>query len=240
VKELMKRSAILITLSAALVLSACSGESSLPVATGKASIRAINGVKTSTEVGFLIEERTLGSVSYRQITSLNRYDDLIYNFNFDVFYAGEIELVRAASILIDIVKDLDYIFVLTGTLADPTILVWETLEREFTGTETVFEARFAHTAASLGSVDYYFASPGVDPLVGEAAGTLAFGDVLPSIDFEAGEYVLTITASGMPDQVLYESGTTIFTAASQYIVTSFDSDANTFAPFVARVFPKRE
>lgn len=230
----MKRFALLITLFAALLLSACGGESSLPVATGKASIRAINGVKTAPDVGFLIEERTLGTASYRQITALSRFDDLSYNFNFDVFFAGELELVRVASILVDIIKDIDYIFVLTGTLADPSILVWETPEREFAGTETIFEARFAHTAASLGSVDYYFAAPGVDPVAGEEAGTLVFGDVLSSIDFEAGEYVLTITAGGMPDQVLYESGTTTFAAITQYIVASFDGDANTFAPFVAR------
>jgi hypothetical protein len=234
VNELMKRFAVLITFFAALLLSACGGDSSLPVATGKASIRAINGVKTAPDVGFLIEERTLGTASYRQITILSRFDDLSYNFNFDVFFAGESELVRVASILVDIVKDLDYIFVLTGTLADPSILVWETPEREFAGTETIFEARFAHTTASLGSVDYYFAAPDVDPVAGEEAGTLAFGDVLPSIDFEAGDYVLTITAGGMPDQVLYESGTTTFAAVTQYIVTSFDGDANSFAPFVAR------
>ena len=230
----MKRFATLITLFAALLLSACGGESSLPVATGKASIRAINGVKTAPEVGFLIEERTLGSASYRQVTSISRFDDLSYNFNFDTIFAGELELVRVASIFVDIVKDLDYIFVLTGTLANPSILVWETSDREFTGTETVFEARFAHTAESLGSVDYYFAAPGVDPVAGEEAGTLVFGDVLPSIDFEAGDYVLTITASGMPDQVVYESRTTTFIAATQVIVSSFDGDANSFAPFVAR------
>jgi hypothetical protein len=235
-KELMKRFGILITIFAALILSACGGETSLPVATGKANIRAINGVKTAPDVGFLIEERTLGAVGYRQITSSNRSDDLTYNFNFDVLYAGEPELVRIASILIDIVKDLDYVLVLTGTLADPSILVWETTDREFTGTETIFEARFAHTAASLGNVDYYFAALGVDPLVGEEAGTLSFGDVLPSIDYEAGEYVLTITAEGMPGQVLYESAPTNFNAASQLIISSFDGDANTFAPVVTRAF----
>ena len=232
----MKRFVILIPLFTALLLGACGSDSNLPVATGKANIRAINGVKTAPDVGFLIEERTLGAVGYRQITSNNRYDDLAYNFNFDVFYTGELELVRVASIFIDIIKDLDYILVLTGTLADPSILVWETADREFTGTETIFEARFAHTAASLGNIDYYFAALGVDPLVGEEAGTLSFGDVLPSIDYEAGEYVLTITAEGMPGQVLYESAPTNFIAASQLIISSFDGDANTFAPVVARAF----
>jgi hypothetical protein len=234
--ELMKGFGILITFFAVLILSACGSESSLPVATGKANIRAINGVKTAPDVGFLIEERTLGAVGYRQITSSSRYDDLAYNFNFDVFYAGELELVRVASIFVDIIKDLDYILVLTGTLADPSILVWETADREFTGTETIFEARFAHTAASLGNVDYYFAALGVGPLVGEEAGTLSFGDVLPSIDYEAGEYVLTITAEGMPGQVLYESAPTNFIATSQIIISSFDGDANTFAPVVGRAF----
>jgi len=234
VKELMKRFAILITLFTALFIGACSGESSLPVATGKASIRAMNGVKTAPNVGFLIEERSLGAVGYRQITPINRYDDLSYNFNFDVSYAGELELVRVASVFVDIIKNLDYVFVLTGTLADPSILIWETVEREFAGSETVFEARFAHTAESLGNVDYYFAAPGVDPFAGEKAGTLAFGDILTSIDFEVGEYVLTITAEDMPDQVLYQSPTTNFIAATQYIISSFDGDANTFAPIVVR------
>jgi hypothetical protein len=131
---------------------------------------------------------------------------------------------------------MDYIFVLTGTLADPTILTWETTEREFSGTETVYEARYAHTAPSLGSVDYYFAAPGIDPVAGEAAGTIAFGEVLTAVDFEVGEYVLTITSSGMPDQVLFESITTTFLAATQYIITSFDGDASTFAPFSASAF----
>jgi hypothetical protein len=230
----MKRFAILMTLATALLLSACGGESKLPVATGKASIRAINGVKTAPDVGFLIEERTLGAAGYRQVTALSDFDDLSYNFNFDVFYAGELGTTRVASIFQDIVKDTDYIFVLTGTLTNPSILVWVTPERSFSGTETVFEARFAHTTASLGSVDYYFAAPGVDPVAGEEAGTLAFGEVMTSIDFEAGEYVLTVTASGMPGQVLYESTTTIFGPATQYIITTFDGDANTFAPFIAR------
>jgi hypothetical protein len=230
----MKRFAILIPLLAALALGACSAESKLPVATGKASIRSINAVKTSSEVAFLIEERTIGAAAYGQNTSVNRFDDLDYTFNFDAFYAGDLNLRRIASMPADIVKDMDYIFVLTGTLADPSVLVWETAERDFSATGSIFEARFAHIADSLGSVDYYFAAPGVDPVAGEAVGTIAFGEVLTAVDYEAGEYVLTITNGGMPEQVLYESATTTFVVATQYIVTSFDGDASTFAPVTSR------
>jgi hypothetical protein len=38
----------------------------------------------------------------------------------------------------------------------------------------------------------------------------------------------------MPGDILYQSGTTTFPAAAQYIISSFDGDANTFAPFIAR------
>lgn len=233
----MKRTFVLVTLAAALFLGACGGESSLPEATGKASISAINAVKTAPEVAFLIEKRSLGTAAYTRATSATRFDDLSYNFNFELSYPGETERRNLASVSQDIVKDTDYIFVLTGTLANASVLVWETPEREFTGTETFFEARFAHTAdslKSLGSVDYYFAAPGVAPAADNAVGTLAFGDVLTPGDFEAGDYVLTITAAEMPGDVLYQSATTTFVAATQYIMTSFDGDASTFAPIIAR------
>jgi len=230
----MKRTFVSVTLAAAILLGACGGESSLPEATGKASISAINAVKTAPEVAFLIEKRRLGTAAYTRATSATPFDDLSYTFNFELFYSGETEIRNLASVSQDIVKDTDYIFVLTGTLADASVLVWETPEREFTGTETFFEARFAHTADSLGSVDYYFAAPGVAPAADNAVGTLAFGDVLTLGDFEAGDYVLTITAAGMPGDVLYQSATTTFVAATQYIMSSFDGDASTFAPIIAR------
>ena len=81
----------------ALILGACDTESTLPAATGKASIRAINAIPSSGEVNFLIEERSLGAISYKSSSSTVRYDDLDYTFNFDVFYAGEESIRRIAS-----------------------------------------------------------------------------------------------------------------------------------------------
>ncbi len=197
----MKQTAILLTISAAFILGACGGDSALPVATGKGTIRAINSIKTSPEVAFLIEERSIGAANYREVTSLSSYDDLNYTFNFDAFFAGDDALTRVASQNLDVVSDMDYVLVLTGTLSDASVIVWETTTREFAQTETIFEARFAHTSDSLGTVDYYFAAAGVAPAAGEEVGTLDFGDVLTSLDFEAGVYVLTITSSGMPGPV---------------------------------------
>ena len=235
-KQLIKQTALLPALAAAFVLGACGDGTSLPTATGKANIQAINAIKTSPEVGFLIEERILGSIDFRQISSLNEYDDLDYNFNFEVFFLGDETSTRIATQYIDVVADMDYILLLSGTLSNATITVWETAERTFDGTETVFEARFAHTSDSLGSIDYYFAAPGVAPALGEEAGTLSFGDVLTSIDYTAGDFVLTVTTSGDPSDVLYQSEMSTFLAATQYLITTFDGGANTNAPVIGRTF----
>ena len=54
---------------AVLMLAACDTGSSLPEATGKASIRAINAMPASPEFRFLIEERTLAFVAYKAAQS---------------------------------------------------------------------------------------------------------------------------------------------------------------------------
>ncbi|MCZ6809912.1 MAG: hypothetical protein O7D92_09140 [Proteobacteria bacterium] len=86
------------------------------------------------------------------------------------------------------------------------------------------------------TIDYYFAAPGVAPALGEEAGTLSFGDVLTSIDYTAGDFALTVTTSGDPSDVLYQSDTSTFLAATQYLITTFDGGANTNAPVIGRAF----
>jgi hypothetical protein len=220
-----------------LVLAACGSDSSLPQATGKGSIRAINAISAAPEVAFLIEERSLGAIDFRQASDLAEYDDLIYNFNFEVFFAGNTSLTRIATRNLDVIADTDYIMVLTGTLANASVQLWESPQRPFSGTETVFEARFGHTADALGSVDYYFAPPGTAPVLGEEVGTLDFGEVLTATDFEAGDYVLTVTTSGDPSDVLFESITSSYRAATQYTITTFDGGPGTFAPIIGRAYP---
>ena len=233
----MNRITILLAVGVVGLLGACDTQTSLPEATGKGSVRAFNAIKTAPEVTFKIEERTLGAASYRQTTTVSPYDDLDYTFNFDVLFQGDGFLTRVASQFLDVEKDIDYVLVLTGAVSNASVLVWETVGRGFDGSETIFETRFAHTSASLGTVDYYFAAAGVAPVLGEQVGTLSFGDIVPGADYEAGEYVLTITADGDPGNILFQSNAGTFAAASQYIISTLDGDANTLAPFIARAIP---
>ena len=159
------------------LLAACGNESDLPEATGKASVRAINAIPTSEELSFLIEERVISTASYAAATSSVRYDDLEYTFNIDVAYAGETSARRIASQFLDVQADRDYTFLVSGTLDDPAITLWEGDERSFDDADTVFQARFAHTAASLGALDYYFADASVAPVLGDQVATLSFGEI---------------------------------------------------------------
>ena len=208
---------------AVVMLGGCA-ETTLPEATGKGTINALNAMPASPSVGFLIEERFLGSVSYKGTLGAQRYDDLSYNFNFDITFLGDATPTRIATQFIDMVADTDYTLVLTGSVTAPIVTQWERPEREFDGTETVFEAGFAHLSPSLGDVDVYFALTGTAPVLGEERAKLSFGDTMSAIDLESGQYEVIITARDDPATILYQSYDTFFAALFSYTITIFDAD----------------
>lgn len=232
----MKRTGLLLALATSLMLGACGGGSQLPVATGKASITAINAIYGSPEMNFLIEERSIGQIRYQDTTSVASYDDLDYTFNFDVFFAGDSVLTRIASQHIDFVADQHYTIVASGTIAAPVLTVWDVVQREFAGTETVFQTRFSHTSNTLSAtaIDVYFALDGVAPVLGEEVATLNFGELSDALDFQADDYVVTITTSGDPTDVLFTSRPTTLLARTDLVITPFDGDANNTSPLVVR------
>lgn len=230
----MKQTVLLLALAGALLLGACVGDSKLPVATGKANIRAINAIMASPNISFKIEERAIGDVGYKNVSSQGRYDDLDYTFNFEVFFAGDAAPTRIASQHIDFIADQDYTLLISGTLTSPVVTLWETADRIFDADDTVFQARFAHTSNTLGTVDYYLAAAGVTPVTGEEVATLSFGEITDPIDFESGPYVITITTAGDPLDILYTSDESQILARSNLIITPFDGDADDVAPVVVR------
>ena len=230
----MRRVFLLLTCLTAIVLGACTGDSSLPTATGKGSIRTINAIKTSPDFGFLIEERLIAAVSFKGSTGVARYDDLDYTFNFEVLLSGNTVATRVASQFLHVIADKDFVFLISGALTNPTITLWEGDERTFDGTETVFEARFGHASESLGPVDVYLAAPGTAPAIGMEVATLSFREVVPAVDFAEGDYVITVTAAGFPSTIHYVSDTIPFAPRNALIITVFDADANDTAPVSVR------
>jgi hypothetical protein len=232
----MRRILLLSGCLAAVLISGCSDGSAFPEATGKGSIRAINAISTSPTILFLIEERTIDNMAYKSATSKAAYDDLEYTFNFDSLLPGTIETTRIASRTVQIVKDVEYTFVVSGDLQAPTITLWERPEREFVEGGTVLEASFGHMSPVLGDVDIFLADPAIAPAAGNEVGTLTPGDELPPMDIQAGDYVLTITTAGMPGDTLFTSDILSLNAASTLQFMIFDTDGNDRGPVSVRLF----
>lgn len=231
----MRRALTLITCVAITALTGCHGETAFPQATGKGSVRAINAIKTAPNISFLIEERSAGTLSYGVASAGAQYDDLSYVFNFEAVLAGATDRTRIASQSLDVVKDTDYTFVVTGQLASPTITLWERATPAFDEGATDFEAQVGHLSAALGDVDVYLDDPATAPALGNELGTLTFGQVLPVSTLAAGDYVLTLTAVGDPATVLFQSDTASFAAASAVLMTTFEGTDVDVSPTIVTV-----
>ena len=207
------------------MLGGCA-ETSLPEATGKGTINMINAMPASPSVAFLIEERILGGVAYKVAHGAQSFDDLPYNFNFEYIVPGDTAPIRTATAFLDVVADNEYTFVLTGSVTAPDVTLWERPQRDWSGTETVFEAAIAHLSPALGDVDLYFAPTGTAPVLGEERAKLSFGERMPEIDLENGEYEFIITVRDDPGMILYQSGPVNYSARVSYTLTIFDADAS--------------
>jgi hypothetical protein len=70
--------------------SACSNSNDGTV-TGDGSVRGIHAIPELGTVSFLIEETSLGSLNYKEASGTAEYDDLNYDFSFDVWLPGDSE-----------------------------------------------------------------------------------------------------------------------------------------------------
>ncbi|ANO51002.1 DUF4397 domain-containing protein [Woeseia oceani] len=204
-----------------LTLAGCA-ESARENATGKAVIRAVNAIVDAPAVVFKIEERSLGSLEFGDVTPIQNYDDLAYNFNYDITDIGATSSRRLASQFLDVVADTNYLFVLSGSISNPQITLWTDDERQWEGTETVFEMGFMHLASNLGALDVYFAAPGTAPTAGAAVGTLVNGERLDPAEYAAGNYVVTLTEANDPQAIVYQSPSRTLAGASTDSILIFD------------------
>ncbi len=220
----MKR--ILLLVACLVTLAACTSETALPDPTGKGSVRMINAIPGSPAVRFLIEELFLQSVAYKVSSAPATYDDFEYRFNFEIAVPGETEFTRIASRTLKVEADREHVFMLTGNINNPTITVWDGDIRAFDDADTVLEVRFSHGSTSLGDIDVYLDPAGATLGDNPPAASLAFGEIADPMDYEAGEYVLTVTAANDINTVHFVGQATDLLARTAHIVTVFDGDAN--------------
>jgi hypothetical protein len=227
---------ILVALLAAFLMTSCI-QSDRPNATGKGNLRAINAVVDSPEIGFLIEERLQGApnyINYKE-TVTRQIDDFSYRIHFDALLAGATERTRIANRTIKVEANTAYIFALTGTMNSPGIKTVEFPERQWTGTESVFEGRMLHLARTVGDLDAYYAAPGTAPVLGEARATLAYGEISPPFEAAAGDYELILTTRDNPGDILYRSRTLTQAGATSLIYGIYDPDPSITGSLSVRV-----
>ncbi|MDX1405955.1 MAG: DUF4397 domain-containing protein [Woeseiaceae bacterium] len=219
---------IRLTLAAATCVVALGGctESARPQATGKSNIRGVNALSDTPALNFLIEERTLDTIDFRGSTGFIAFDDLSYNFNFDYLPPLPADAVRLGTQFIDVEADIAYTIALTGTFANPTTIFWEDAIRQWDGSETVFEAVFVHLGPGVEELDIYFASAGTVPVLGQAVGTLAFGERLALAEYEElnDGYELILTRDGDPSGVVFHSITIQPVAQTRLTFGIFDDE----------------
>jgi hypothetical protein len=230
----MKRIFLLATCLGALLLAACGGDSQLPTPTGKGAVRMINAIPASPEINFYIEERLIGSVTYKNSSAPDQWDDFDYTFNFEVAFPGATSFTRIASVPLKVEADRDHIFMLSGDINAPTVTVIDGDIRTFDSAATVLEVRFAHGSETLGDIDVYFDPAGTALGTNPPVATLAFGEAAPPADYEAGDYVVTVTAANDVNTVLFTSRDTGLLAQFAHVITVFDADPNDTGPVAVR------
>ncbi len=219
----------------------CSDSGNQEAVTGKGSIRALHTVPNLGTVRFLIEETTLGSLTFQSATGISEYDDLEYEFRFEITLPDDDpeEPTELVSRTLEVTAEQEYTFVLAGTLASPQLYLWEQFGRDWAEelsnaeeneTEvTVMEVSFGHAAATLGDVDIYLEAPGTSPLSTTPRATLGYSEFDAALELSAGDYQLVITPAGDPTTFVFASNPFSLTAATSTLITLLDNGGYTTA-----------
>lgn len=224
-------------------LSGCS-ESNNVVVTGKGSIRAIHAIPDLGTVSFLIEETLLGTLNYKDSSGTSDFDDLEYTFNFDTLLPGDSESTRFLTHTLQVDTDQQYTFVITGSLANPVLTVWQEFGRDWqteidvatdNGTNvTVTEVSFANIASDIDALDFYLEAPGTSPVAAAPRGASGNNELTLTTELPAGSYQLVLTPAGDPNTILFASDPIDIFAATSNVFAVMDSAGLTTAEFSVR------
>jgi hypothetical protein len=227
-----------------MLVAACSSSNNNDTVTGKGSIRAIHAVPEIDTVSFLIEETLLATLGFKEASSLSEFDDLEYTFRFEILLPGDTEETVLTSATMKVDTELEYTFVLAGSLASPELILWEQFGRDWaeelqTAAEndtevTVMEVSFGNLSAIAGAVDVYLESPGTSPLAASPRSTVSYADLQTAIQLPAGDYQLVLTPVGDPSTILFATDPISVAAASSNLFAVMDDGGMSSADYAVR------
>ena len=226
----------------ALVVGACSDSND--DVTGEGSIQALHAMSDLGNVSFLIEETVLSTVDFKESSGVSEFDDLEYEFSFEILLPGDDEATEIVSRTLTVNRQFDYLFVLAGSFADPELILWEQFGRDWDDeleeaddneTEvTVMEVSFGNLWQSDQAVDVYFEAPGTSPLSTVPRATLGYSNLETAIELTADDYQLVLTPPGDPSTILFASDPISVQAATSNLFVVIDDGGLTSADFTVR------
>ena len=230
-------------LTSLLLVGACSSSNDDTV-TGKGSIQALHAIPDIGTVSFLIEETLLSSLTFKNASGISEYDDLEYEFRFDILLPDDTEATTLVSSTLRVDAETEYTFVLAGSLAAPELIIWEQFGRDWAEeletaedndtTVTVMEVSFGNLSNSVGTVDVYLEEPGTSPEFATPKTTIGYSDLRSAIELTAGTYQLVLTPVGDPTNILLASDPIEVPAATSNLLAIMDDGGETTAEFSVR------
>jgi hypothetical protein len=209
-------------------LAACHGGKSSSSDSGtKPLLAAFNAASDMPDVTFLRVEEVWSSIAYGVATNFRNVDSDAYSLHFDALLpgdqtstcAGDInkdgikdtnECTRVATKAVNLLNDHEYVAALVGqygstdvTLYDDMAHVFSTTSNNGTG-DTNTQVQFFNWSTKLGTFDVYMEPPGTNLSATQVKATLAPGQEFNGL-VEQGEYVITLTPVGDPNNPFYLS-----------------------------------
>ena len=196
----MKRTLVLFLLAAAALSAACSDDGNT-APEGQGRLRIVHVSPDAPNLDVVLDGDTVAS----DIAYLGSSDYLELSAAGHVMQISE---TNTSTTLIDqdvtVADGVDYTVIVGNTLNDIEALVLT--DNNGTPPAGTIRVRAVHGAPAAGPVDIYVTDPGTDlTLTSPAASNVAFGQVLPYVQTNAGTYQVRVTPTGTKD-VIIDSG----------------------------------
>jgi hypothetical protein len=227
-----------------LALTACSSSNNGAEVTGKGSIQGLHAMPEVGTVSFLIEETLLTTLDYKDASGISQYDDIEYTFRYEILLPGDDEATELTSTTLTVDSEQEYLFVLTGTLDAPELILWEQFGRDWDQelddaeedetTVTVAEISFGHLWNTSENFDIYVETPGTSPLATTPKATIEYSNRTSAVEIEAGEYQIVITPPGDPSTIVFASDPIDIPAATSNLLVLMDDGGTSTAAFTVR------
>jgi hypothetical protein len=212
-------------ISLTLAAVGCDGGRERPPST---HVRVLHAAPSFDSITFLrVESIAAGDLQYRGGASFV-FDEDVYTFNVEITPPEAQMRERVYSFTQSVRSDQDYFFVLTEIGGALEALVLASPARASGADDALLMA--VHAGPAVPAADLYVAPLGTAPSATQPWGRLGFTDALEPRNFAPGQYEITLTAPGAPEDVLLRTTSVELAAGESSLLAILDMGGEGLAP----------